>query len=87
MKVEFLRSFDKDLKTLDLNTKKKVLSVILEFEKARDLRDIKDVKKLVGHTRAYRLRIGRYRLGFFSTGDAVELARLVDRKDIYKLFP
>lgn len=51
------------------------------------LSKIPNTKKLQGHKTAYRTRIGNYRLGFFFEDETIFLARCVDRKDIYKLFP
>jgi mRNA-degrading endonuclease RelE of RelBE toxin-antitoxin system len=42
---------------------------------------------LVGFTTAYRIRIGDYRIGIFFKEDTVIFARILHRKDIYKLFP
>lgn len=57
------------------------------MEKAPDLTDLTSIKKLKGHDAAYRIRLGDYRLGFFLSGQTIELARFVHRKDIYKVFP
>jgi len=88
MKVEYLKSFKKDLlgltnKQLNVSIKK----LIGELESAESISIIKNVKKLKGHNYAYRIRIGDYRIGVFYEGETVELARLVHRKDIYKVFP
>jgi len=40
-----------------------------------------------GHSGAFRIRIGKYRLGFYFDGEVIELARFAKREDIYKLFP
>ena len=48
---------------------------------------IVNLKKLKGFKTAYRIRIGDYRIGVFIDGDIVEFARVVHRKDIYRLFP
>ena len=36
---------------------------------------------------AYRLRLGDYRVGIFLVEGVVEFARVVHRRDIYKVFP
>ena len=46
-----------------------------------------NVKKLSGHPSAYSMRIGDYRLGFYSEGDAIHIARFAKHNEIYKLFP
>jgi mRNA interferase RelE/StbE len=42
---------------------------------------------LVGFSNAYRIRLGDFRVGLFLDNDVVTLARILHRKDIYKLFP
>ena len=40
-----------------------------------------------GHSYAYRIRIGDYRLGFYFEDNTIFLARFLKRSDIYKVFP
>jgi mRNA interferase RelE/StbE len=88
MKVEFLKSFSKDLDSVNSKSaKKSLLRVIETLEQATDLNSVANIKKLKGHKSAYRVRIGDYRLGFFAVGSILLLARFLHRKDIYKLFP
>ena len=88
MKVEFLKSFSKDLDSINSKSVKQSLIRIVELlEKVEDLKDIPNIKKLKGFRNAYRIRVGDYRLGFFQEGSAVQLARVLHRKDIYKHFP
>ena len=88
MKVEFLKSFSKDLDSINSKSvKQSLIRVIAILEKADNLSNIPNLKKLKGHRNAYRIRIGDYRLGFFSENAAIQLARILHRKDIYKLFP
>jgi len=87
MQVEFLSSFSKDLdKIKSKKLKKSIISVIEKIEQANSLNEVANVKKLAGHQSAYRIRIGDYRLGFFSD-ETIQFARIKHRKDIYKLFP
>ena len=88
MKVEFLKSFSKDLDSVHSKSVKQSLVRIIEsLEKQDDLNNIPNLKKLKGFRNAYRIRLGDYRLGFFLEGSTVQLARFLHRKDIYKLFP
>jgi mRNA-degrading endonuclease RelE of RelBE toxin-antitoxin system len=57
------------------------------METVDGLEKIPNTKKLKGHKSAYRTRIGDYRLGFFFESSVIILARFVNRKDIYKIFP
>ena len=88
MKVEFLKSFSKDLDSVNSKSVKQSLIRIVELlEEVEDLKDIPNIKKLKGFRNAYRIRVGDYRLGLFHEGSAVQLARFLHRKDIYKHFP
>ena len=88
MKVEFLKQFSRDLDGLSLKSVKLMLTLVIErIEKADNLKQIPNTKKLKGHASAYRTRVGDYRLGFFLEDSVILLARFVHRKDIYKIFP
>ena len=88
MNIEFLEKFSKDSdKISSKSVKKKIIELIQHIEKSSDLSQISNVKKLVGFTNAYRIRIGDYRIGIFFEKDTVTFARILHRKDIYKLFP
>lgn len=88
MEVVYLKHFLKDVQKLNDSTVKQQLKIaISEIKAANQLADLSQVKKLRGHSEAYRIRIGKYRLGFYFTGERVEFARFAKREDIYKLFP
>jgi len=88
MQVEFLASFNKDLSKLSsAPVRQSVKKIILKLEKAKLLSEISQLKKLNGHPDAWRIRLGNYRIGFFFNNNIIQLARIMDRKDIYKVFP
>lgn len=88
MRVEFLERFSKDIDRISLSSvKKSVERLIRQIESAESLEKIPQVKKLTGFKSAYRIRIADYRVGIFVEGDLVQFARMVHRKDIYKVFP
>ena len=88
MNVVFLNSFKKDvLKITNVKLKEQVKSVILAVEVAESIKELTNLKKLKGYPTAYRIRIGDYRLGLYIEKEKVEMARLVKRNDIYKVFP
>ena len=88
MEVVFAKLFLKDLQNIsDESLKSEVLKAIIDFESAQNLVELSNVKKMRGHSEAYRLRIGKYRLGFYYDGSTVKLARFIKRESIYKLFP
>ena len=63
MKVEFLNKFSKDIDKIPFkSTKLALLKIITEIEKADNLDDFPNLKKLAGHKSAYRIRLGDYRI-------------------------
>ena len=89
MIVEFDKSFLKSLdKIKDSKVFPKIKSIITEIEKAQSLNELKSVKKLIGFKNYYRIRLGKYRLGFEVIDSiTVRLIIIAHRKDIYRIFP
>ena len=88
MQIDYLSKFSKDIDSISQKSVKTNLSKLIHsLELAENLTNIINLKKLVGHKSAYRVRIGDYRVGFFYENNKVILARIVHRKDIYKVFP
>lgn len=88
MIVLFSKSFSKDLqKITDVTLKNEVIQIIEDFENAENLKEFSNIKKMKGHSEAYKLRIGIYRFGFHYNGEVLTLGRFAKRDDIYKLFP
>jgi mRNA interferase RelE/StbE len=88
MIVKYEKSFLKDIKKLDDKVIAKKLKMILEeLESAKDLSSMPQIKKLKGHSKFFRLKIGNYRLGFSYEDNSIDIIRFLHRKDIYKLFP
>jgi mRNA interferase RelE/StbE len=88
VRVEFLSKFNDDLDSISqLSAKIAIKKVIESIEASESIRQIQNAKKLVGYKNAYRVRVGNYRIGFYLENNLVQLARVKNRKDIYKLFP
>jgi mRNA interferase RelE/StbE len=88
VRVEFLSKFNDDLDSISqLSVKIAIKKVIESIEASESIRQIQNVKKLVGYKNAYRVRVGNYRIGFYLENNLVQLVRVKNRKDIYKLFP
>jgi mRNA-degrading endonuclease RelE of RelBE toxin-antitoxin system len=88
VRVKFGKLFSKDLlKIKDSTLKKDIVEAILVLENSESIQQVSNIKKMKGHSEAYRIRIGKYRLGFYFDGEVIELARFAKREDIYKLFP
>lgn len=88
MKVEFRKSFLRDLKRLKDNAiRARVKEVINTAEEITDIYEINDLKKLRYGDIYYRIRVRDYRLGLTLEGDTLLFVRCLHRKDIYKYFP
>lgn len=88
MKVVFLRKFSKDLDRIKKPRDRNSILEIIELVKvSSSIEELPGVKKLTGHEDAFRICSGDYRIGVFVTKESVEFARVVHRKDIYKVFP
>ena len=88
MKVEYKKSFLKDLKKLkNKNLKNSILNCIEEVESAPNIRQITNLKKLTGYENHYRLKIGDYRIGLKLENDVMYFVVFDHRKDIYRGFP
>lgn len=80
----YVKSLDKLKNPL---VEKNAIKAYENIVSAKSISDIKNHKKMVGHTNAYRIKIGDYRIGIFITGQTVTLETIAHRKDIYKRFP
>lgn len=89
MIVEFDKSFEKSLnKIRDKKLFPKITKLIFVCEKAIQIKDVPNIKKLTGYSNYYRFRIGEYRIGVELQADTViRFIVVAHRKDIYKLFP
>ena len=88
MEITYLRQALKDVNKINKEKLKSNLKeVVFSLKSAINLSEISNIKKMKGHSDAYRIRIGDYRLGVYITKDKVEIARFLKRSDIYKVFP
>jgi mRNA interferase RelE/StbE len=88
MKVEFKKSFLKELKKLKSKSlQHSIYECILQVESAETISSIKNLKKLAGYDAHYRIRVGDYRIGLKIEKDIVYFVVFEHRKDIYKGFP
>ncbi|MBE9013555.1 type II toxin-antitoxin system RelE/ParE family toxin [Pseudanabaenaceae cyanobacterium LEGE 13415] len=88
MKVEFRKSFEKDLRKIrDENLLVRIRTILEEVENAENLSQIINVKKLQADGNYYRIRIGDYRIGFTDDQDGITFVRVLHRKEIYHYFP
>jgi mRNA interferase RelE/StbE len=88
MRLLFTKDFEKEIRKL----KNKVLArqiedAVLNVKQAANIAAIRNLKKLKGHSNAYRIRAGEYRIGVYIDGNVVEFACFMNRKEIYRYFP
>jgi len=89
MIITYHSKFKKDIRKInDKKLKKSLLNKIQEMKEAFSMENLSGVEKMSGHSTAYRIRIGNYRLGFYlENNESLQLKRFVKRNDIYKVFP
>lgn len=82
------RSFEKDTDRIrDKYLLSKIADCIEQIENAENIQAIKNIKKLQGTDKYYRIKLGDYRIGIQITNNTIEFIRCLPRKDIYKYFP
>ena len=88
MKVEFRKSFEKDLsKVRDKDVLMRIKAVIEEVERAENTFDISNLKKLKANGNYYRIRVGDYRVGITEQEGVISFICVLHRKEIYRYFP
>jgi len=88
MKVEFRKTFEKDLRKLRGKTLlHKIRDTIEAVESAQTLDEIINVKKLKGEDGYFRIRIGDYRIGLFIQEDTLLFVRILHCREFYRYFP
>jgi mRNA interferase RelE/StbE len=88
MEVKFKASFDKDVESIDdRNVMDDIFNVIQNIESASKPQDIRGIKKMKGNKTAFRIRIGKYRIGIYIINGVIEFTRVLPRDKIYKYFP
>ncbi len=88
MQVVTSKRFFKDLQDLEKDTYQSVLEVIEIAENATVLKELPDLKKLSGFKNAYRVKIGKHRIGLLTIeNNVVSFERCLKRDKIYKVFP
>ena len=88
MNVQFRASFSKDLRNIkNKNLLDRIKEVIEHVEKAQNLQDISNLKKLKSGTIYYCARVGEYRIGLTIENNTVVFVQCLNRKEIYRYFP
>ena len=87
MEVIITKTFLKQYEKCPAQVKEAARDLIDALEKANSLQEINNVKKLSGFQFYYRVRIGHYRVGLKEEKPQVWLFCVMERSQIYKVFP
>lgn len=87
LKIE--KSFYKSLDKIDYGKiADRIENILSEVENAENIRQIKNVTKMSGHKKFYRIKLADYRIGIeLMNSKTIVLIIIAHRKDIYKNFP
>jgi len=89
MEVLYRKTFLKDMKKLkNRPAYDRVFQLAFyDLPKSEALQDLAGLRPMKGYPNRYRIRIGNYRVGIESSGNKVELIRVLHRRDVYRYFP
>lgn len=88
MIIDYKASFQRDIKKLkDKEQAARLKEIISEIKSAKNLSEIKNLRKMEGSPNHYRIKTGDYRIGAVLSGGTVVLVRFLNRKEIYRYFP
>lgn len=90
MKIILHRAFKKSLSRVPSNIEKKTAIWVSSLEDTTNKEDAirhHDIGKIQGYDNYYRIRIGKYRIGFEIINDTIILHFIGMRGDFYKNFP
>lgn len=87
MEIIVAKTFVKQLKLCPAYIQEATKEVLLSLEKAKELKEVPDVKKLAGYTYYYRIRIWDYRIGIKSEKPGFLIMAIMHKGTIYKKFP
>lgn len=88
METKFREKFEKDIEDItNQDVLDDIAKVIENVEKAKQPKDIDNIRKIKGDKTAFRIKIGKYRIGIYLIKGTVEFTRVLPRDKIYKYFP
>jgi len=89
VKAAYQPSFIKDLRRLRGHAQyERICRLVFEDMPGwTSIRDRSQIKCLSAQDKAYRIRVGDYRIGFYCAGEVLTFARVLHRREIYRYFP
>ena len=88
MEIRYEARFNRDMARIGNPVLgRRVERIIEDLETASAITEVRNVRRMRGAERHYRIRIGDYRLGVPMEGDVVTLLGFGHRSEIYRYFP
>ena len=87
MEIIITKAFEKQLKSVPKYIRESAIVVLEVLETAKNVTEIKDLKKLSGYTNYYRIRIGNYKMGLQIINPKIIVVTILHRGTVYKVFP
>ena len=87
MEIIITKTFEKQLRLVPKYIRESAIAVLEALETAKNVTEIKDLKKLIGYTNYYRIRIGNYRMGLQIINPKIIVVIILHRGTVYKVFP
>ena len=73
MIIDYKASFHRDIKKLkDKEQAARLKEILSEIKAAKNLSEIKNIRKIEGFPNHYRIKTGDYRVGLVLSGDAIK---------------
>jgi mRNA interferase RelE/StbE len=87
MKILIDNSFEKDVyKISDKKLINAIADCIQEIQSKNKISEISNCKKLKGNKRAFRIRIGNYRIGFVFENQTIKFVSFLHRQKLTNIF-
>lgn len=88
MKTKFRKRFLKDLAKIPVKSRSPIESYVFEtLPNANSIKEFENIERMKGYTSYFKVRFGKYRIGFQIEDQTIILERVLHRKDIYRYFP
>lgn len=83
LELRYARSFLQDVKELDADAKKRVLTfVFMEFAFSENLHSLPELRQVDGSGISYRFRLDNYLVGIEVKGEIVKFLRVIPMPDV-----
>ena len=87
MEIIITKTFTKQFLRCPKSVQEDAKAVIVALQKAKTIFEIQHLEKLSGFKFYYLIRIGQYRIGLKEQSPKVFLFCIMERSQIYKVFP